>query len=722
MTFARHLLSTSTLALGVAVPAFAQEQEEPVELGEIVIQAVRTGASESSIPGTVQVVEGEDVIERVRRGQSLSRALSDLVPGLAPANGTIGGASQTLRGRTTQILIDGVARTSELRGFDRELSVLDPNSIERIEIVKGSTARFGNGATGGIINIVTKKPSDEPKTTLETRLSAQSGSGSVSNDLFLSQDTRAGDLGLRFELSRSDTGASFDGDGNRIPSDPLIGQGGGSDVERYSFGVAANWARGPHELDVRLDAYRLEQEIDFFTDYDSNPARITDRPYTGEPVEDRGVSANVTYRYDNTAWGDLEINAYATDIDRRASLAEPGPANLLYYTLSTTDLAQDPLSQSELFTTTYGISATIRTPMAWLAPDATLTWGIDLGRDEVEQKTLDGRDLLAPMKQDNVAVFAQAEIPIGPRLDLSTGFRAERFSLDVSDFNRPAAAQLIQRDDGSFVQFPLAPVDVIGGEFDYDAVVGNLGLVYELSQTTSIYGGFSQGFSLPDVGAFTRRAAVLPGETPVVSFADIRPEAQIVDTWELGMRYNTDRLSVDSSIYYSTSDEGVTFNPSTSEISQQKEQVWGAEFSLDYDMRDDWSVGAQLAFVEGRLDSDGDGDMDSWLPNNRIPTPFTATFYTDRSFDNGLNLSGELVFSAERDRPGLPQLEDMFRVNVGGSYPVGPGRVTFGVTNLFDRQQENSAASSVRENELTEDAVRVADEGRRVSVGYSVSF
>lgn len=206
---------TSTIARVTVTPLLAQEHEEPVEMGEIVIQMARIGATESSIRGAVQVVGSEQIIELVRRGQALSRALPDL----APANCTIGGASQTLRGRTTQILIDGVARGSELRGFDRELSVRNPNSIERIEIVKGSTARFGNGSTGGIINIVTKRPAEERRTTVETRLSGQSEGGSLGNKLFLSHDTRAGDLGLRFELSRSDTGTSFDGDGNRIPAD-----------------------------------------------------------------------------------------------------------------------------------------------------------------------------------------------------------------------------------------------------------------------------------------------------------------------------------------------------------------------------------------------------------------------------------------------------------------------------------------------------------------------
>ena len=51
---------------------------------------------------------------------------------------SFGGASQTLRGRSVQILIDGAPRSSELRGFTRELSIIDPASIERIgELTEG---------------------------------------------------------------------------------------------------------------------------------------------------------------------------------------------------------------------------------------------------------------------------------------------------------------------------------------------------------------------------------------------------------------------------------------------------------------------------------------------------------------------------------------------------------------------------------------------------------
>ncbi|MBM7069735.1 TonB-dependent receptor [Actibacterium sp. 188UL27-1] len=724
MTMTRLLSSVAYLGFFAAGSVQAQQGEEPFDLGTVVIEAARTGAGKDAIPGTVQVVEGDAIQRRIASGQSLSGALSDIVPGLAPANGTIGGASQTLRGRTTQILIDGVARTSELRGFDRELSLIDPSSIERIEIIKGSTARFGNGATGGIINIVTKTAGEGTRTTLDTRFSFQDGDDdSFSNELFLSHERRMGDLGLRFELSRSDSGQFYDGDGSRLPPDPLVGQGNGDNTDRYTLGFAADWARGPHELEFRFDSYQLEQEIDVFTDYSTNPVSVTNRSYTGKPVEDRGTSANLTYRHTDTPLGELEVTAFVTDIERRAAFVEAGPNNTLYYSDGPGTTVQDPAAQTELFTTTYGLSITMRSPFDWVTPDATLTWGLDLGRDEVEQELLDGTDVLAPMSQNSVAVFAQAEVPVGDRWQISAGLRAEQFSLTVSDFTRPDAVSL-RAVGGTFVPLALPALDVDGGEFDYSAVVGNIGTVYSATPNLDFYGGFSQGFSIPDVGSFTRRAvsAVPTAANQTISIDSIRPEAQIVNTWEVGTRYQTDTLSLDASAFLSTSDEGTIFDSATNTLTQQKERIWGAELSADYQFRTNWSAGAQVAYTEGRFDDDGDDDIDSWLPINRIPSTYTATLYTDRAFNNGLTLSGEVVYASGRDKPGEPVLGDTVRVNVGGSYALGNGTLNFGVSNLFDQDQINPTASSVRTDPLTDDAVRVADQGRRIAVGYSVSF
>ncbi|PJI84316.1 iron complex outermembrane receptor protein [Yoonia maricola] len=717
MTFARLLLGIAPGALCVAGPLAAQEAEEPFALGEIVIEALRTGATESAIPGTVQVIEAEQIEAQAQSGKTLPTIISDLVPGLAPANGTIGGASQTLRGRTTQILIDGIARTSELRGFDRELAMIDPASIARIEVVKGSTARYGNGATGGIINIVTNKAdTDTTQTTVSTNLSFQEAdSDTFSYGGSFSHERRVGELGLRIELSNEYNGLSFDGSGDRIPADPLLGQGDDQDSTRSAIGFAADWTRGAHEFEFRLDAYAFEQDIDFFSDYDTSPVSVGENPYTGEPVSDEGRTAKLTYRNAEFALGELEVSAFATDIERRSAFTEPSVVNSQYYADGAGSTEQDPDSQSELFTTTYGLDATVRSPADWIGAEATLTWGLDIGRDEVEQQLLDGTDVIAPMVQDSLAAFAQLDVPLGERWEISTGLRAERFWLSVSDFTRPDSVFL-----SGTTAVALPAVDVIGGDFEYDAVVGNIGAVFHATPTVDLYGGFSQGFSIPDVGAFTRRAAAenpfLAGQT--VSYADIGPDAQIVNTWQLGTRYNNAAWRVDVSAYYSTSDEGTVFDSSTNTITQQKERIWGAEATADYKIREDWSLGTNIAFVEGEYDDDQDGSIDSWLPNSRIPSTYTARLYTTKNFDNGLILSGEAVYASGRDKSDYPELDDTTTINASGSYPLGAGRVTLGVTNLFDTYQFNPTASSVRENP----DIIVAEEGRRISLDYTVSF
>ncbi|MFV0491682.1 MAG: TonB-dependent receptor [Pseudorhodobacter sp.] len=708
-----------TLVAFMTGPAPAQEQAgDPVVLDEIILDASRTGATESAIPGAVQVLEGEELEQRVQGGESLERVLGATVPGFAPSNGTIGGASQTLRGRSPQILIDGAPRMSELRGFSRELSMIDPASIERIEIVKGSTARFGNGATGGIINIVTRLPEDGERTDLSFGLSTGNKGSSMGGSLSFGHSRHVGDLGIRLELSHRASNDLYDGDGNRIPSDPVIGQGNADNARKTAGAVAFDWRSGNHEVTGRIGAYNFTQEIDKFTNYGTDPVSVDSTDYSGRDVTDKGRYATLNWRNSDTAIGETELSLYTSRTKRRAAFVPAGIANPLYYPISPTDPTQDPNAQSELTTRTLGARFTVRTALDGWREGAQLTWGLDIGHDNVSQRDQAGRHLIAPMKQDSVAGFAQLDLPLG-NVDLSAGLRAERFSLSVRDFIRPDAIQLTA---GGPVLLPA--VNVTGGDFDYDALVGNIGAVWHASPRFDLFAGISQGFSVPDVGGFTRRAMAanpfLPGQT--VSFASLRPEAQKVNTAELGLRYFGERLDASASVFMSESDEGTVFDSATNTVTQQKERIWGGEAALRYTVNDALHFGGLLGWQEGKYDTDGDGSRESWLPNNRIPTPFTATLTAGYRFENGLRLDGELVYAAGRHKAGQPHLDEMVTVNLYGAYPLGAGNMVFGVTNLLDRAQNNITASSVRENPLTGDAIRVADQGRRIFLGYGLSF
>lgn len=715
------------LRMGTALSALlyagaAQAQETDIALEPIIVTAYRSNAEASTIPGTVQVITASDLEARILQGESLERILSDYVPGMSVSNATVSGASQNLRGRNIQILINGVARTSELRGFDRELALIDTNSVERIEIVKGSNAQYGNGATGGTINIVTKTAGDASQTTLSTRLSVQDGnvSESLGFDVYGAHDQRVDNFGLRLELSAKGVKNRYDGAGRQLPSDPIIGQGGGDNNRSYSLGLVADYEEGDHRFDLRFDANRFKQTPDYFSNYLTNPVSVDPTaPYTGQPVEDETNALTLRYVNSGLGIGELEVQGYFTDNKRTAAFVPAGIANPLYYPVSLRDPRQSPDAQTRLETKTYGIRTTVRSDLSELIPGAKLTWGFDIGKDDVSQALLDDTDVIAPMDQRNTAAFAQFDVPIGARFDLSGGVRFERFNLSVNDFVRPTAVQLTPRGG-----LPLPAVNVTGGDFDYDATVFNLGGVYHMTPTTELFAGFSQGFSLPDVGAFTRRAMpanpLLPGQT--VSFADIGPDAQIVDTYEVGARHSRGAFRIEASAFFANSDEGTVFDSATNTITQQKEETWGAEIVADYQVNAAFNMGIAASFTEGRFDSDNDGNVDSWLPNNRIGAPVKATLYGDYAFENGLRMAGEIVYTGARDDKGHADVEDTTTVNLRLAKQVGTGELSVGVFNLFDTDQLNPTASSVRTNPLTRQAIPVAAEGRRIWAGYAVTF
>ena len=75
--------------------------------------------------------------------------------------GTRPGASENFRGHDALILLDGVPLSTPLRDGSRILDLLDLNAVERIETVAGASSLYGAGATGGTINIITRRRTED---------------------------------------------------------------------------------------------------------------------------------------------------------------------------------------------------------------------------------------------------------------------------------------------------------------------------------------------------------------------------------------------------------------------------------------------------------------------------------------------------------------------------------------------------------------------------------
>jgi iron complex outermembrane receptor protein len=153
----------TTFILFVSIPFSLYAQKEEVTLEEVVVTATRDAQEIKKIPANVTVITKEE-IER-SNAQTVIDPLRYEVGVIArDFYGTGKTASVDIRGfgetgpLNTLVLVDG-RRVNEidLSGVDWTQIPLD--QVERIEIVRGpGSVLYGDNATGGIINIITKKP------------------------------------------------------------------------------------------------------------------------------------------------------------------------------------------------------------------------------------------------------------------------------------------------------------------------------------------------------------------------------------------------------------------------------------------------------------------------------------------------------------------------------------------------------------------------------------
>lgn len=155
--------SASTERLQSADPEPSEfEKAEREGVPEMVVSATRKATPISELTRAVTVLNSEELEVQTRISRSLSEIISKNVPGFSPSTEALTDFGQTLRGRTFLTLIDGVPQSTPLRDGRRSLNSVDGDLVERVEVVRGGTAVYGFGATGGLIQILTREPDETP--------------------------------------------------------------------------------------------------------------------------------------------------------------------------------------------------------------------------------------------------------------------------------------------------------------------------------------------------------------------------------------------------------------------------------------------------------------------------------------------------------------------------------------------------------------------------------
>ncbi|MEO0992215.1 MAG: TonB-dependent receptor [Pseudomonadota bacterium] len=638
-------------------PAFAEGNDERATLPEILVEAdnrVETPLDETTRSVTV-VSEEELEVQR-----SLTRNIGDILatttPGFSPSNEAQTDFGQTLRGRTFLTLVDGVPQSTPLRDGRRSLNSLDPDSIERIEVIRGGTAAYGFGATGGLVNIITKRPEEG---TVNARARAgiafslaepvgdsltYEGSGEVSGR-FGAVDYVAGG-------SYVSRGAFFDADGLRIPADTTGAQGGLADSDSYNLfaKLGLNFDEDRQRIQLGAFYYDFAQDSDFAqVSFAGDPARDIRTPATFgnfNPVDPGTENFNGTaeYTHSDLFGSSVKAQAYYTDLDVVFGKF-PG-------------FAQTRIESEKL-----GGRITVNTPVPLEVLPFEITWGIDVLSDETRQTATDGPTTSPVAEQFAIAGFAQLDVPILSYGKISAGIRHEAINVDVSDFTN---------DVGNFVQ---------GGELKYGETLFNVTGTVFVTDEIDVYGGFSQGFTVADIvrsitdGTF---AAATESES----------EAQRTDNFELGVRYDDGRFSGSVVGFFSKSDNGTTFQVDTIDIAKQPERIWGVEASGSAQVLDDLRLGATFTWLRGRVDTNDDGDFNEDLPSTRIP-PIKITAFADYTPVSWATTRLQVTHVGTREPNstafgGTSDINSYTIVDAYASLNIGPGALEIGIQNLLN--------------------------------------
>lgn len=400
------------------------------ELDEIIVSASRKVETLSKTPSSVTVINAKDIEDLSIVSPNIANIVAFAVPGLGSATNNTGNYGQTLRGRNPLVLIDGIPQSTPLKSAGRELRSIDPSVIERIEVIKGATAIYGNGADGGLINYITKSGKTQKKFA---GYSEAGTNGNIKGD---------STLGYRFNqqfygrLNKSNymvagtyekTGVFRDGKGEVISPEYGLGE-----TKTYNIFTKLGYdLTDKQRIEVMYNYFSSNQDSDFILKngvYGVSPAIgiLGNRPGVDEGTR-YNHNANLQYvnkqLFGNTSF---TANLYFQDF-------------LTIFSNSTFFYGS---GQSQTASAKKGVRIYLNTPFT-ISSNFTgdVTYGIDLLNDKTNQKLVDGRVWVPNIDMVNLAPYAQLSTQIFNDFNVKAGLRAENIKINIDDYNTLATRE-----------------------------------------------------------------------------------------------------------------------------------------------------------------------------------------------------------------------------------------------------------------------------------------
>ena len=679
--------ANDSAAQPVAAPASVQADEpDSDDPDEIIITGARSILPATALPLTYDVLAGEDLDQAVTVAGSVIDAVAATMPAFSPTREKLSGSGESLRGRSALFAINGVPQSTPIRDGSRDGYTIDPFFVDRVEVIYGSNALQGIGATGGVVNQVTVGAPAADGWAIRTlnQTIAQDGFGGdeLGGKTAGIAAFRSGAFDMTAGAAFERRGAFLDGEGRRIGVDGT--QGEVQDSDSWSaFGRFGYQLSDSARLELVANRFSLEGRNHYVVLAGNRSAGV---PTSSEEGETPGESPSNLAELLSASLTDADFqggNFVAQAFFSRTRDIFGGGTFATFQ-----DPEFGPFGQ--LFDQSVNNSRKLGGKFSYQRAVPRLetlvvTAGLDLLFDRTAQTLLlTGREWVPQTDFRSFAPFLQGNLElIGGKLRLAGGLRYEDVRLKVGDFQTLAFYGASDPNDPN----QYHPVAVAGGAPSFSKLLWNGGIIAEPVPGLRAYASYNEGYTIADVGRILR--GITEEGVDVDNFLALEPV--VSNNRELGIEWRRGSLTASASYWWSDSDLGSLLVRGTDGIFSVRRQAIALQgFDAELSWRtplDGLRLGGAFASIKGRTDSDQDGDVDADLDGANI-SPNRLNLYAaygDGPIDARLTI--RKYFSREFD--GQPDANDfggytLFDAFLG--YRLGRHRVALGVQNLTDKQ------------------------------------
>lgn len=634
------------------------------ELGTLVVTAASVDGRAFTVPHGITVITADEIAD------STASSLSDLLSRqaglhLKSTSGNDKNASIDIRGMgdtavsNVLVLVDGVRlNESDLSGAN--LASISLAEIERIEILRGGGAvRYGDGAVGGVINILTRTPKSG-----RLRGSVQMETGSYdSHALRTAFSGGTGDWRLRASAGRAlSDGYRQNNTFNRSDANAEV---------RYAPSGLALPAEAYIRLSIHKDTYGLPGPVSAAAfDGGESARRASQSPFDGGETDERTLTVGALVDF-----GTAGMLEWLTSWRDRDNLYVIGYSPLLSYQEQASRIEsnrQETQLRYSLDVDALGHTHSLGMGAHWQSADYSRRESIGSTFSPLKTGALEGR-----------GAYLEATLRGAAGLTLTAGARANELKSDYRDgaFSESCAVFFPVKSGCSLVYSQSAQTRNTWHDQAYE-----LGLAWQATPTAVLFASASRHFRAPNVDELALATTNLQpqrGTTAEFGLRSLPRRGAELSLTLFGMR-------IEDEIYFGpdSTGGGFTLNRNYDKPTRRL----GGEVQARWQFTPTLGLRANLAYVRPRFEG-----TDADVPH--VPRVTANARMEWRAHDSlrwfaSARHAGRRYDGNDLDNQSWPVLPAYTVYDLAARYAIGSLELTAAVNNLFDKAYSTTGYSA----------------------------